>query len=75
MKTHNKIQCKNTLKTIISLILFLCISTAFAQDLPAGFGDDVTDVPAAPIDNYILFGIIIAMAYGCYRIRKSFKKV
>jgi len=52
---------KNIKKYQISLmyILFLVVHTAQSQDF--GFEDDVQDVPAAPIDNWVAPAVFITI--------------
>lgn len=50
------------------IFLLLPIFSAIAQD--DEFDDDVQDVPAAPIDKYILIAVVIAI-YISYQFLKT----
>jgi hypothetical protein len=56
----------------IYAIVFLIgnFNVLFAQDEPA-FDDNVIDNPAAPIDNYVLPMLVIAIIIGVVLIRKK----
>ena len=58
---------KNIKKYQISLmyILFLVVQTVQSQDF--GFNDDVEDVPAAPIDDYVIPAMIMMALYVFYK--------
>lgn len=50
------------------LLVIFCLNslTIFAQEA-TDFNDDVEDVPAAPIDNWIPYAIVLVIVFG-YRI-------
>lgn len=56
----------------IYAIVFLIgnFNVLFAQDTPA-FADNVVDNTAAPIDNYILPMLVLALIIGAVLIRKK----
>lgn len=55
-------------KTVTFFFLLIPFLSAMAQD--DEFDDDVQDVPAAPIDKYILIAIVIAI-YMAYQFLKK----
>lgn len=59
-------------KTVMFFFLLMPFLTAMAQDdeFDDLFDDDVQDVPAAPIDKYILIAVVIAI-YMAYRFLKA----
>ncbi|WP_269685341.1 hypothetical protein [Flavobacterium lacustre] len=67
MKIHNTTQ-----KLLYTLLFLFFINISFAQDGPA-FGDDVEDVPPAPIDDYIAGALVLASVYGFYKTKKVVK--
>lgn len=67
MKTANKIQ-----KLFYTFLFLICINTAFAAD-PPDFDDDVVDVPAAPINDYIMGAVALAFIYGFFVTKKTIK--
>jgi hypothetical protein len=67
MKIHNTTQ-----KLFYTLLFLFFINISFAQDEPA-FGDDVEDVPQAPIDDYIAGALVLASVYGFYKTKKAVK--
>ena len=64
---------------IVVTLLFQLNALAIPDDPPADFGagDNPTDAPAAPIDNYVwgLMAIGIGFAFYKYKIISSSKKV
>ena len=54
------------------LLFIFCLNslTIFAQEA-TDFNDDVEDVPAAPIDNWIPFAILIAIGFGYVMLNKK----
>lgn len=74
MEAYTIFKHHDTLKFVISLILFFCMNTVSAQDgtLPDDFFDDVTDVPPpAPINQYVFGTFVFASMYGAYVINKK----
>ncbi len=54
-----------------TIVFLLCNFTAlFAQDTPV-FTDDVVDNTAAPIDNYVIPMLVIALIIGAVLIKKK----
>ena len=53
---------------IASLFLLFSAINVNAQD---SFDDNVNDEPAAPIDGFIVAGLIAGSVYGIKKIRKS----
>lgn len=58
-------------KFLIATVLLLSNVVCFAQ---AGFDDDVTDVPAAPIDQWMYLAMFAIILYGYKTITKTVKK-
>lgn len=58
-------------KYIYTIVIILGkFSALFAQD-PPGFTDNVVDNSAAPIDNYIIPMLVVALIMGAILIRKK----
>jgi len=59
------------LKYIYTLVFLLYSATVlFAQD-PPGFTDNVIDNTAAPIDNYVIPMLVIALIIGSVLLKKK----
>lgn len=52
---------------ILAILLLFPFQTLLAEE---EFPDDVQDVPAAPIDNFIIIAIVIALAFAFYFLKK-----
>lgn len=54
------------------LLFIFCLNslTLLAQEA-TDFSDDVEDVPAAPIDNWIPFAMLIAIGFGYIMLNKK----
>ncbi|SHE83648.1 hypothetical protein SAMN05444278_106121 [Psychroflexus salarius] len=56
--------------SVILLFLFsFQIANSQSLEDEFGFEDDVNDEPAAPISNYVTFGLIIGVVYGFKKIK------
>ena len=53
----------------IALLFVLVFTSTSAQNLPV-FTDNVEDNTVAPINDYLPYALITAVALGCYFIRK-----
>jgi hypothetical protein len=61
-------------KFLIVIVLLLSNVVCFAQDgTGTGFDDNVADVPAAPINQWVFVAIIVAVLYGYKSIKKTVK--
>ncbi|WP_281337213.1 hypothetical protein [Flavobacterium eburneipallidum] len=54
------------------LFLFFFPMVVMAQDADDPFADDTQDVPAAPIDDYIVMALVIAICIAIYFFRKQY---
>lgn len=59
-------------KFLILIVLLLSNVVCFAQ--PPVFNDDVPDVPAAPIDQWVYVAMFAIVLYGYKTITKTVKK-
>jgi len=65
MKINNKILFVNKIVLCIALL-----ASNLVQAQAPGFDDDVQDVPAAPVDNYVIYLGILAMGLAFYMFLK-----
>lgn len=63
---------KNRLNKVV-VLLFL-FATTLIQAQP-GFGDDVEDVPAAPIDSKLVYLIGFGIVFALYVVRYNQKQI
>ena len=57
--------------TGVLLFIFCLNSLTLLAEEATDFTDDVEDVPAAPIDNWIPFAILIAIGFGYVMLNKK----
>jgi len=66
-----------TPKIIFTIIIGLLTNAAFAQGTtPGSFDSDVVDntAPTAPINDYVVVALIIAVLMGFYVFRRNYKE-
>jgi hypothetical protein len=56
---------------IVFFLLFLEFNSTQAQ---TGFDDDVQDVPASPIDDYLWILLVLGTAYVFWKLRAAQQK-
>jgi hypothetical protein len=57
------------------IVCGLLLAVQSVQSQSFGFDDDVQDVPAAPIDDWVLPVMLLAIAVVFFTYRKNLKKV
>jgi hypothetical protein len=65
---------KKIIQIFTVLLFVLFFNTIYAQNDPPAFDDDVTDIPPAPIDDYLPQVLLTAVVLGWYLVRKEEKK-
>jgi hypothetical protein len=67
MKKHMT-SIKKSIFAFTILMTFLTVQPVMAQE---EFEEDVDDEPAAPIDDYIYYGLVVGALSGIILLRKS----